>query len=216
MADDKLEFAYINSKGFGIIPKLVMQDREIGIIAKAIYAYFCSFAGAGNTCFPSRDKICHDLNISKGCLTKYIKQLSEHGYIKIRQETEHGKFSHNVYEIVTEKSIGKISAPEIVETKEKSNPKKKPKSGEKKSKKFIPPTVDEISAFCQSINISIDPGLFYDYYQSNGWKVGKNPMVDWKAAVRNWNRRNTDKGGNMNAEQTNGNKGFIPSEGFKK
>jgi hypothetical protein len=32
----------------------------------------------------------------------------------------------------------------------------------------------------------VDPEYFYHYYQSNGWRVGKNPMRDWKAAVRTW------------------------------
>ena len=47
----------INSAGYGIIPKLVMMDRDLHVTAKAIYAYFCSYTGAGDTCFPSRKKI---------------------------------------------------------------------------------------------------------------------------------------------------------------
>lgn len=39
----------------------------------------------------------------------------------------------------------------------------------------------------------IDPERFVDYYSSNGWKVGKNPMRDWKAAVRAWSRRDSPK-----------------------
>ena len=36
---------------------------------------------------------------------------------------------------------------------------------------------------------AVDPDRFVDYYTSNGWKVGKNPMKDWKAAVRTWEKR---------------------------
>jgi len=95
--EDKLICEGINSKGFGIIPKLIMQDRTIHATAKCIYAYFCSFAGAGDTCFPTRKKICFDLGISIDTFGKYLKQLIEHGYIKSGQIKENGRFSHNVY-----------------------------------------------------------------------------------------------------------------------
>ena len=51
------------------------------------------------------------------------------------------------------------------------------------------PTLEEIKAYCQERNSCIDAEYFFDYYESNGWKVGKAPMKDWKATVRNWERR---------------------------
>ena len=44
--------------------------------------------------------------------------------------------------------------------------------------------------YCLERNNSIDAENFIDYYNSNGWKVGKNPMKDWKAAIRTWEKRN--------------------------
>ena len=62
---------------------------------------------------------------------------------------------------------------------------------EKKTvKRFIPPTVDEVRAYCQERHNGIDPETFVDFYSSKGWKVGSNPMKDWKAAVRTWEKRN--------------------------
>lgn len=58
----------------------------------------------------------------------------------------------------------------------------------KGSKRFAPPTLEEVKAYCSERNNSVDAQRFIDYYTSNGWKVGKNPMKDWKAAVRNWER----------------------------
>ena len=55
--------------------------------------------------------------------------------------------------------------------------------------RFTPPTVDEVRAYCNEKGYTVDPQRFVDYYTSNGWRVGKNPMRDWKAAVRNWNRK---------------------------
>lgn len=56
-------------------------------------------------------------------------------------------------------------------------------------KRFSPPTVDEVREYCQERNNGIDSAAFVDFYASKGWKVGSQPMKDWKAAVRTWERR---------------------------
>ena len=57
-----------------------------------------------------------------------------------------------------------------------------------KRKRFEKPTLSEIKEYCIERNNNVDAQHFYDYYESNGWKVGKNSMKDWKAAVRTWER----------------------------
>lgn len=74
-----------------------------------------------------------------------------------------------------------------------------PLPGGTKAKRFIPPTVDEVAAYCQERGNGLDPEAFVDFYTSKGWMVGKNPMKDWKAAVRTWERsegRGTSGAGN--------------------
>jgi hypothetical protein len=64
-----------------------------------------------------------------------------------------------------------------------------------KQPKFIPPTVEEVRAYCTETAKPIDAEAFVDYFTSNGWKVGgKTPMKDWKAAVRQWRRRDEENG----------------------
>lgn len=58
------------------------------------------------------------------------------------------------------------------------------------SRRFIPPDAEEVEAYCRERNNHIDAQRFVDFYASKGWKVGKEPMKDWKAAVRTWERRN--------------------------
>ena len=62
------------------------------------------------------------------------------------------------------------------------------KSPKKAPKRFVPPSVDEVRAYCQERGNNVDAERFVDYYTSNGWHVGKNPMKDWRAAVRTWER----------------------------
>ena len=56
-------------------------------------------------------------------------------------------------------------------------------------KKFIPPTEAEVTAYVQEAKLAMDPQGFVDYYTSNGWKVGSHTMKDWRAAARNWARK---------------------------
>lgn len=58
-----------------------------------------------------------------------------------------------------------------------------------KSKRFVKPTIEEVKDYClNERHNNVDWQKFYDYYESNGWKVGKNSMKDWKACVRTWER----------------------------
>ena len=81
----------------------------------------------------------------------------------------------------------------------KPKPKRKKERIEKKAGKpprsrFVPPTVDQVSAYCTEKGYHIEPSRFVDYYTANGWKQGKGkPIVDWKAAVRTWEQRDKPK-----------------------
>lgn len=55
--------------------------------------------------------------------------------------------------------------------------------------RFVPPTVDEVRAYCQQRQNGIDAALFVDFYEARGWTAGRGKMRDWKAAVRTWERR---------------------------
>ena len=54
---------------------------------------------------------------------------------------------------------------------------------------FHPPSVEEVRAYCESKGYRISPERFMDYYTANGWRLGKSEMKDWKAVVRNWERK---------------------------
>lgn len=55
-------------------------------------------------------------------------------------------------------------------------------------RRFVKPGVEEVRAYCLERRNRVDAQKFVDYYESNGWRVGRNPMKDWKAAVRTWER----------------------------
>lgn len=66
-------------------------------------------------------------------------------------------------------------------------------STKQKRKRFVKPTISDIEQYCSEKNISINAQQFIDYYESNGWKVGRNSMKDWQATVRRWASNNYGK-----------------------
>ena len=79
----------------------------------------------------------------------------------------------------------------------------------KENNKFKIPTLEEITAYCLDRKNKVNPQQFFDYYTSNGWRVGKNAMKDWKAAVRTWEKNNFIGGNNASQGfSTSTNRGF--------
>lgn len=69
------------------------------------------------------------------------------------------------------------------------------KQGISPRKRFAPPTVEDVEAYCQERGNGVDAQRFVDFYASKGWKVGNAGMKDWHAAVRNWERQDNMKNG---------------------
>lgn len=77
--------------------------------------------------------------------------------------------------------------------KDKSSPPISPSRG--KRERFVPPTVDEVRAYCQERRNGIDPEAFVAFYASKGWMVGKNRMTDWKQAIITWEAKRKQERG---------------------
>jgi len=73
----------------------------------------------------------------------------------------------------------------------------------KTTKRFTPPTIDEIQAYIDENFFMVDANKFFDYYTANGWTIGgKSKMKDWKATVRNWDRREQESLNHKKKERT--------------
>ena len=64
-----------------------------------------------------------------------------------------------------------------------------PPTPRKALKRFAPPTVEEVETYCRERRNGLDAHHFVDFYASKGWKVGNQPMKDWQACVRTWEKR---------------------------
>lgn len=86
------------------------------------------------------------------------------------------------YQRETQVRLGKVRLGEVKEEK----------------RRFTPPTLEDLVVYCQANSLEVDEQAFIDYYESNDWKVGRNKMKDWKAAARNWSRRNKEASRKLN------------------
>lgn len=83
---------------------------------------------------------------------------------------------------------------EVEREKESENDSYTPPTPSSRGKRFSPPTVDEVRAYCQEQNNGVDPESFVAFYASKGWKIGQSPMKDWKQAVITWEKRRKQEG----------------------
>lgn len=101
-------------------------------------------------------------------------------------DTESAPTSNNIYN-----NINNNNKENIIKENSESEKDSVPESSARKKgskEKFIKPTVEEIKTYCAERNNQLDAEYFYDHYEANGWKIGKAPMKDWKATIRNWER----------------------------
>lgn len=80
------------------------------------------------------------------------------------------------------------------EDKEKDKEEDKDKDRVNTRAKFAPPSLQEVTDYCRERRNGVDPERFVDFYAAKGWKVGNQPMKDWKAAVRTWEKRDDSRG----------------------
>ena len=104
---------------------------------------------------------------------------------KIRLEKECGTMVGQCPSIISN-SVSNSNYNSISYIEEKETEKEK-------EKRFAKPSLEEVQAYCKERNNNVDAERFINFYTSKGWKVGNQPMKDWKACVRTWERENRQK-----------------------
>jgi hypothetical protein len=105
----------------------------------------------------------------------------------VRRQARQGK---------TQQTITNDNKPEQTESilpKEKEKEKRKKRKEVTPPRRFTPPTVEQVQAYCKERGNAVDPQRFVDFYTAKGWRVGNQAMKDWKAAVRTWEGKDTAK-----------------------
>lgn len=142
---------------------------------------------------------------SRGIQKRYIEATSRRKEVEIEkvlllvtltEKMRHVTIVQNEF-MYTETQVNvDVKQTETPQSKVKESKVKESKVNNICQKKFIPPKIEEVAAYCQERNKGVDYQKWHDFYSSKGWMIGKNKMKDWKAAVRTWER--SEKGGKPN------------------
>lgn len=122
-------------------------------------------------------------------VSNWEKYQNVEGMEKVREQTRKrvARFREKQKQIECNDTVTLRNGTDIeeeldIDKKEKINKKEN-------APRFTRPSLEEVKAYCDERGNHIDPEQFINFYDSNGWKVGKNAMKDWKAAVRTWEKR---------------------------
>lgn len=197
---------------FAVIPANIRYDESLPPNAKLLYGEITALCNAEGFCWASNKYFADLYGVADRTIRRWIRELNDRGYIESKvfykkgsKEIEkrfitiaHQPMDKNVLTLGTEmspptdKNVLTPSDKNVLDNNTSSFNTTSNTTNEYKDKstrtRFTPPTLEEVQGYCKERNNHIDAQRFIDYYTSNGWKVGKNPMKDWKATVRNWER----------------------------
>ena len=180
----------INKSYFAVIPANVRYDRELTPNAKLLYGEITALCNEKGYCWATNKYFAELYGVSKVSVSKWIKALSERGYIQTRVSCKEGskEIDYRYITILNDPIKEKFNTP-IKEKFKENNTSFNTTFNKRESKaRFTPPTLEDVQVYCKERGNKVDAERFIDYYASKGWLVGKSKMKDWKAAVRNWER----------------------------
>ena len=196
MAEKELQRSY-----YAIIPANVRYDKDLTPNAKLLYGEITALCNEKGHCWATNDYFSNLYGVSKTSISKWINSLVKKGYVSSEIVYVEGtKQIDNRYLTIIQYPIKeKLNTPieeklnTIVKDTNTYTNNMNNTDMNNTFNKFIPPTVEEVQAYCNERKNGIDANEFIDFYISKGWMIGKNKMKDWKASVRTWERNNSKK-----------------------
>ena len=204
-----------NKEKFTVVDNYALRDENLSLKARGLLVTMMSlpdnwhFSEVGLCAIIQKD--------GQSAIRSSLKELEQLGYLtRTRIRDNGGRVSNVVWTICDKPQLENpsVASPSVVNPNLENQPQLNTnRSSTNKSntdvlntesicrkrptRAFVPPTVEEVQAYCYEISASIDPSAFVDYYAAQGWVYGKagKQMKDWRAAVRNWNRREKQNGG---------------------
>ncbi len=195
---------------FAILTADVRYDKTLKPLARLLYAEITALCNKEGYCWSSNQYFADLYEVDPKTVSGWIGQLKTKGYITVQLEYKEGtKQVLKRYIRINEGGMDKImdTLPIkkcIPSPQNDGDPPHKIMEDNKtinntfnnttnKGTRFTPPSVDEVSDYCNQRNNLVDAETFIDFYQAKGWMVGKNKMKDWKACVRTWETNRKQK-----------------------
>jgi hypothetical protein len=165
--------------------------------AVMVWLALANHADEAGGCYPSISAIQDDTGLARSTVHKAIDELVHGGEISVDPGGGKGNPS-NHYRFIG--SPGNELVQKVNQSKRRTKVVRKLNSNQthepdgSKRKRFVPPSVDDVTTYCQERKNGIDPERFVASYEAKGWMIGNSKMKDWRAAVRTWERNGFHEG----------------------
>lgn len=194
------------ARQFVLIPAAVLDDRRIKAAEKIFFAEIMALSNNTGYCYATNTYFRTLYGVSVTTLQGWLANLKTYGYIKIdvirnpdnsvkeRRITPYcldfAPYGDNLGE--SPEILGEPSPENLLNPPPKNRQKNNTilnntgKNKRESTREARPKSIEDVRAYCRERNNRVNVDRWYAHYESNGWKVGRNPMKDWKAAIRKW------------------------------
>ena len=174
------------------IPIEIWQNESLSWNEKILLMEIDSFTAKGQECYISNEYIAEFLGVTDRCARKYLSHLIESGAVRVVKFDGRKRYVESTISFRAEwndcSGLGGTSVPHTNNIDNKVGDINISSLSYKKGG-FVKPSLFEVQQYIAQRGSAVDAEAFYAYYESNGWKVGRNPMRDWKQAIVTWERR---------------------------
>ncbi len=142
-------------------------------------------------CYMSKDTMANDLDLSKQAVLNIITKLVEKELVVKNPVTKHLRIASVFLDYLNDYKKFTNGIETLLERSKnftENGKKTLPNNNTNNKNTFIRPNSKEVNEYAESIGFNLQGDQFIDHYEARGWLIGKNPMKDWKAAVRTWKR----------------------------
>ena len=189
-----------------LLPVPAVDDPRLNDGAVLLLAEIMALANNTGYCYASNAYLRQKRRVSQSTLTSQLGMLKQYGYVKVEiiKNADGSVKERRIYPYCldftpyTEKPgevcqnlgippVENLALP-LPENWQENNINSNNISKNKRvcAREARPKSIEDVRAYCRERNNSVNVDKWYAHYESNGWKVGRNPMKDWKAAIRKW------------------------------
>lgn len=176
---------------YAIIPANVRYDSDLKDKAKLLYGEIAALSNKNGYCYASNSYFAKLYNVSIQTIINMINNLDEKGYIT--KEVVYKEGSKEIlgrYLKIFEGGSQKI----LTDNNTSINNKENINININTKERFKKPTLEEIEAYCRERHSSVDPKVFFDYFETGGWVDSKgNKVKNWKQKIITWERNTKPK-----------------------
>lgn len=206
---------------FAVIPANVRYDKDLLAGAKLMFGEITALSNAKGYCFASNGYFANLYGCTNQAISKWIKQLEAKGYVKIKYVGEAGKQERRVSIAIDSYqpqlrgvSTGVEGVSTGVEHNNTSINSTSNNEREKRSR-FSAPSLQQVELFfIERLPAHLaknEADKFFNYYESNGWRVGRNKMKSWPHAAGGWISRMDEYKPSQNEKKAHDN-GYLVDE----